>query len=384
MERNEKMSAAKSARKERRNAKGSEKYYYASQWQLMGRKFRRHKLAMASTVVLVLFYLTAILGNFVAPQGTEQYDGKYVNCAPTPVHFFHEGKFVGPFVYGLKKARDPVTFMAVFTENREEIYRIRFFAEGETGGEYRWLGLIPSNVHLFEAEEGGKLFLFGTDNMGRDLFSRVVLGAQISLFIPVAGMLMTLALGLLIGSLAGYFGGWVDTVIQRLVEVVRSFPQVPLWMALSAAIPKTLKPAQVFMLMTVILSLVSWPDLSRVVRSKFISVKKEDYIMAARISGAPADKLITRHMIPSFISYIIVNMTMSIPSLIIGETTLSFLGLGLRSPATSWGVLLQETNKLETIMFYNWKLIPMIFVFLSVLAFNFMGDGLRDAADPYK
>jgi len=186
------------------------------------------------------------------------------------------------------------------------------------------------------------------------------------------------------GSLAGYFGGWVDNVIQRLIEVVRSFPNVPLWMALSAALPPTLKPAQVFMLMTVILSLISWPNLARTVRSQFFSIKKEDFVMAARISGAPAKAIVLRHMIPSFLSYIIVNMTLTIPSLIVGETTLSFLGLGLRSPATSWGVLLQETNKLETIMFYNWKLIPMIFVFLAVLAFNFLGDGLRDAADPYK
>lgn len=373
-----------SVRERTKEQKKSDKYYYASQWSLMMRKFRKHKLAMTSTIVLIFFYVVAIFGNFVAPQGTEQYDGRYVNCGPTPVHWFHGGRFMGPFVYGLKTERDPETFMLMFAEDTEQVYRIKFFAQGAEGGEYKLFGLIPTNIHLFEAEGEGRVFLFGTDSMGRDLFSRVVLGAQISLFIPVAGMLLTLVLGLFMGSLAGYFGGWIDTVIQRLVEVVRSFPQVPLWMALSAAIPKTLKPAQVFMLMTLILSLISWPDLSRVVRSKFISVKKEDYIMAARISGAPVDKVITRHMIPSFTSYIIVNMTMSIPSLIIGETTLSFLGLGLRSPATSWGVLLQETNKLETIMFYGWKLIPMLFVFLTVLAFNFMGDGLRDAADPYK
>ena len=197
-------------------------------------------------------------------------------------------------------------------------------------------------------------------------------------------MLLTLILGLIMGSLAGYVGGWVDTVIQRMVEVVRSFPQVPLWMALSAAIPKTLKPAQVFMLMTLILSLISWPNLARTVRSQFFSIKKEDFVMAARISGAPVRAIVVRHMIPSFLSYIIVNMTLTIPQLIVGETTLSFLGLGLRSPATRWGVLLQETNKLESISFYGWKLIPMLFVFITILAFNFMGDGLRDAADPYK
>ena len=359
-------------------------YFYASQWQLMYHKFRKHKLAMVSVWLLAIFYLVAIFGNFVAPQGTEQFDGRYVNCGPTPIHFFHEGKWEGPFVYGLKRVRDPETYMNIFTEDKEMVCHIRFFVEGEKGGEYKFLGLFETNLHLFQAEGEGQVFLFGTDGMGRDLFSRVVLGAQISLFIPVVGMLLTVFLGLLMGSLAGYFGGWVDTGIQRLIEVIRSFPNVPLWMALSAALPATLKPSQVFMLMTLILSLISWPNLARTVRSQFFSIKQEDFVMAARISGAPVRAIVVRHMIPSFLSYIIVNMTLTIPQLIVGETTLSFLGLGLRSPATSWGVLLQETNKLETIMFYSWKLIPMIFVFLAVLAFNFLGDGMRDAADPYK
>ena len=370
--------------KKKKQEKSGSKYYYASQWQLMYQKFRKHKLAMVSAVILIIFYVFAIFGNFIAPQGTEQFDSRYVNCGPTKIHFVHEGKWEGPFVYGLQKDRDPDTYMNIFTEDKSSLYHIRFFQQGEKGSSYKILGLIPCNLHLFEAEEGGAVFLLGTDSLGRDLFSRVILGAQISLFIPIVGMLMTVALGILIGSLAGYFGGWIDTVIQRAIEVVRSFPTIPLWMALSAALPATMKPAQVFMLMTIILSLISWPNLARVVRSKFFSIKKEDFIMAARISGAPGWAIVVKHMIPSFMSYIIIEMTLTIPQLIVGETTLSFLGLGLRSPATSWGVLLQETNKLETIMFYGWKLLPMLFVFLSVLAFNFLGDGLRDAADPYK
>ena len=379
----EKVKTVPAAKREKAQKKG-DKYYYASQWSLMMRKFRRHKLAMASTILLLIFYLAAIFGNFIAPQGTEQYDGGYVNCGPTPVHWFHEGKFIGPFVYGLKTERDPETYMLVFAEDTEQIYRIRFFAQGDEGGEYKLFGLIPSNLHLFEAEEGGKVFLFGTDSMGRDLFSRVVLGAQISLFIPVAGMLLTLVLGLFMGSLAGYFGGWVDTVIQRLVEVVRSFPQVPLWMALSAAIPPGISVTAMYLYITIILSFIGWTGLARTVRGRFIALRKEDFVMAAKLAGVSDFKIIVKHLVPGFLSYLIVSLTLGIPGSILGETSMSYLGLGMKAPATSWGVLLKETEALATVAQCPWKMIPLIFVIITVLAYNFLGDGLRDAADPYK
>ena len=251
------------------------------------------------------------------------------------------------------------------------------------GSSYKILGLFESDLHLFGIE-GGKIFLFGSDNLGRDLFSRIILGSQVSLTIPFAGTLISFVLGLLIGSVSGYFGGTVDNVIQRIIEVLNSLPSLPLWMALSAAIPAGIPPVQMYLLITVILSLIGWTGLARVVRGKFMSLKNEDYVLAARLAGVSDMKIIMKHMVPGFMSYLIVSLTLGIPSMIIGETSMSFLGLGIQAPATSWGVLLKEAQNVTNIVSHPWCLIPLFFVVLTVLAFNFLGDGMRDTADPYK
>lgn len=361
---------------------GYDAYYAASQWQLMWRKLKKHRLAQLSLTILGLLYLQALFGQFVAPQGLTSYSSKYKDCPPTRIHLYTtEGTFVGPFVYGVTSERDPETLRKIFAEDTEAVYPIRFFAEGES---YRFLGLFETNIHFIGVDEPGALFLFGTDSMGRDIFSRIVLGSRVSLTIPLAGVSLSFLLGLLIGSISGYFGGLIDSVIQRLIEIIRSFPTLPLWMALSAAIPARIPVVQMYLMITLILSMISWTGLARVVRSKFISLREEDFVMAARIGGVRDRKIISSHLIPSFISYLIVNMTLGIPSMIIGETSMSFLGLGIRSPATSWGVLLQEAQQIQNVALYTWRLIPLIYVIVAVLAFNFLGDGLRDAADPYK
>lgn len=360
-----------------------EAIYLASQWQLIGRKLKKHKLARVSIVILSLFYLQALFGQFIAPQGLESYDSKYMNAPPTTLHWFDkEGTFhLIPFVYGLKSERDPETLRKFFVEDTEKQYDFKFFVKGEP---YKLFGLISTDIHLFGVEEPGKFFLFGTDGMGRDLFSRIVLGSRVSLTIPLLGISISFILGIIIGGISGYFGGVVDAIIQRIIEILRSFPSIPLWMALSAAIPPRIPVIQMYIYITVILSFISWTGLARVVRSKFISLRKEDYVMAAKISGVSDIKTITVHLVPGFLSYLIVDMTLGIPGMIIGETSMSFLGLGIRSPATSWGVLLQEAQKIQNVAIYPWKLIPLFFVIIAVLAFNFLGDGLRDAADPYK
>ncbi len=357
-------------------------YYAASQWHLMWRKLKKHKLAQISIAILGILYIQALLGQFIAPQGLTSYSSKYKDCPPTRVHLFDtDGRFIGPFVYGVTSERDPETLRKIFVEDTDAIYPIRLFAEGES---YRFLGLFETNRHLFGVEEEGALFIFGTDSMGRDIFSRIVLGSRVSLTIPLAGVTLSFLLGLVIGSISGYFGGLTDTIIQRIIEIIRSFPTLPLWMALSAAIPARVPVVQMYLMITIILSMISWTGLARVVRSKFISLREEDYVMAARIGGVGDRKIITSHLIPSFISYLIVDMTLGIPSMIIGETSMSFLGLGIRSPATSWGVLLQEAQEIQNVALYSWRLIPLVYVIVAVLAFNFLGDGLRDAADPYK
>lgn len=364
----------------------SESYYLASQWTLMARKLKKHKLAKLSLIVLALFYLGVIFAGFLAPYGLEDYDKVYQNTAPTKIRFMHEGEFVGPFVYSLKKYNNPETFRVETTEDTSEYYKLKFFVKGT---EYKILG-IKSDIHLFGTDVGsnggtnGKVMLFGSDQLGRDIFSRILYGSQISLTIPFASAAISFVLGITIGSISGYFGGIVDNIIQRIIEVIGAIPSIPLWMAMSAAIPAGLSTVKMYLLITIILSLINWCGIARVVRGKFMSLKNEDYVMAARIAGVNDAKIIAKHLVPGFLSYLIVSITLSIPSSIIGETSMSFLGLGIRTPATSWGVLLDETKNIANFSQYPWKMIPLFFVIVAVLAFNFLGDGLRDAADPYK
>ncbi|WP_080839411.1 ABC transporter permease [Cohnella massiliensis] len=354
----------------------------ASHWRLMYRELKRHRLARISLIVLAALYLMALLGNFIAPQGLESYSSEYMNSAPTKIRFVDaEGKFhLQPFVYGLKSERDPETLRKRFVEDPSQTYPIKLFVRGES---YSFLGLFETNVHLFGVDEPGRLFLFGTDGMGRDLFSRVVLGSQVSLTVPLVGVAISFVLGLLIGGISGYAGGRTDAVIQRFIDIVRSFPTLPLWMALAAAIPPRVGVVEMFVYITIIMAFIEWTGLARVVRSKFIALRNEDYVTAAKIAGVGDLKIIFVHLVPGFISYLVVAATLAIPGMIIGETAMSFLGLGIRSPATSWGVLMQEAQQIENVALYPWKLIPVLFVIVTVLAFNFLGDGLRDAADPY-
>ncbi|CAM3224403.1 ABC transporter permease [Paenibacillus lupini] len=356
---------------------------YSSQWRLMYVRFKKHKLARISLIVLALLYAGALFAQFLAPYGLENYDSKYVNASPMKLRFVDtEGKFhIRPFVYGLKSGRDPETMRKIFTADTKKKYPLQLFVKGER---YKFLGLIPSSTHLIGVEEPGRLFLLGTDSLGRDLFSRILLGSQVSLSIPLVGVGISFVLGLIIGGVSGYFGGWLDAVIQRVIEIIRSFPTLPLWMALSAAIPPRIPVVRMYFYIVIIFAFIEWTGLARVVRGKFISLKNEDYVVAAKIAGVSDAKIIAKHLLPGFISYLVVATTLAIPGMILAETAMSFLGLGIRSPATSWGVLLQEAQKIDNIALYPWKIIPLGTVILTVLTFNFLGDGLRDAADPYK
>lgn len=370
----------------KKKVKSDEDYFLASQWTLMGRKLIKHKLAVFSMWILGILYFCALFANFLAPYGLEEYDSVYKNAAPTKIHFVHEGEFIGPFVYKVDWIKNKQTFKTEFTELTDEPYKITLFAEG---CEYKLFGLIKTNRHLFGAVgvnggTGGKIMLMGADSMGRDLFSRLLIGSQISLTIPFASTAISFILGIILGGISGYFGGFIDNLIQRIIEVLSALPTIPLWMALSAAIPADIPVVRMYLYITVIISFISWTGLARVVRGKFISLRKEDFVMAARLAGVSDFKIILKHLVPGFMSYLIVNLTLGIPNMIIGETSMSFLGLGMRAPATSWGVLLKETQDITSIAQYPWRLIPLVAVIITVLAFNFLGDGLRDAADPYK
>jgi peptide/nickel transport system permease protein len=359
-------------------ARRDEARYALSQSQLMWRKFIRNKAALVGGIVVLLFYIGAMFAQFIAPYTLQTRFRERIYMPPQGIHFFDEGRFQ-PFVYGVEQEMDPVTFRRVYTTNFDEKYPIRFFVSGEP---YKLLGLIETDIRLFGAE-GGVVNLLGTDRQGRDMFSRVFIGSQISLTIGLIGVILSLVLGTILGVVSGFFGGWVDELIQRTIELVRSFPSIPLWMALSAAVPVNWPPLRVYFAVTIILSLIGWTWLARQLRGKVLSLRAEDYITAALLMGASNKRIIFRHLIPASIGHIIVVSTLAMPAMILAETALSFLGLGLQPPITSWGVLIKEVQDIQSIAIYPWVFTPVIFVVAAILAFNFLGDGLRDAADPY-
>ncbi|AOF93478.1 ABC transporter permease [Sinorhizobium sp. RAC02] len=353
----------------------------ASQFQLMWWHFRRHKMALASGIFLIVVYLMITISEFLAPYNLHTRNIDFIYSPPQTLRFMHEGAFVGPFVYGQRMTLNMDNLKRVYTDDTSDVQKLRFFCRGDA---YKFWGLFKSDVHLVCPAEGGQFFFLGTDRLGRDMLSRILYGARISLTIGALGVMMSFVLGIVIGGLAGYHGGWFDLVVQRVIEVLQSIPSIPLWMALAAIIPVTWSPIFVYIGITIILGMLDWTGLARAVRSKLLALREEDYVLAAQVMGAGSARIIRRHLIPGFMSHLIASATLTIPGMILGETALSFLGLGLRPPITSWGILLTEARSINIIALYPWLLYPVVPVVLVILAFNFLGDGLRDAADPYK
>ena len=359
-------------------------YLVASQWQLMRWKFVRHKMAMTALLVLIILYLGVIFAEFVAPYNPREFREEWALAPPQTIRFIdpESGVFsLRPFVYPIDKQVDPDTWDITYTEDRSVKQPLHFFVRNS---EYKlWdVDFLKSNVHLFGLEDG-VFSLMGKDVLGRDVFSRIVFGARISMTIPLLAISVSFTLGILIGGLSGYLGGRLDTVIQRIIEAIRSIPTLPLWMSLSVALPPHWPVTKMFFFISMILAIRGWTGIARVVRGKFLAVRTEDYVMAAEMDGASNPRIIFKYLLPSFMSYIIASVTLAIPNFIIGETSLSFIGLGMQAPAISWGVLLKDAQHIRVLADAPWILIPGIFVFLVVLCFNFVGDGLRDAADPY-
>ena len=367
------------------DAIADERHYYAGQWRLMWWRFRRHRMALVSAFLLILLYVVAAFADFVAPYEATQRFRRYQQAPPSTIYWSDENGFRGPFVYGLDQERHPVTLRLSFVEDREVILPLQFFVETEP---YKLAGLVEIRHRLFGLGAAGDqarigIWLFGLDSLARDVFSRTVHGARISLTIGLVSVALTFFLGALLGGMSGYFGGIVDYVIQRVIEFLRAIPQLPLWMTLAAVVPKEWPPLNVYFAITLILALLNWVGLARVVRGRLLSLREEDYALAARASGAGDLRIIFTHLLPGFTSHLILSVTLMIPQMILYETALSFLGLGMQPPAVSWGVLLQDFRDILAIFHIPWLLWPAVCVLVTVLLFNFIGDGLRDAADPY-
>ena len=352
----------------------------ASNWRLVWWRFRRHHLAMASGVLLIFMYLIVLAPDFFSTQDPERTDARQAFIPVQTVHFFDDGKWA-PWVPAIVGKRHPVTLRMEWTVDATKKVPVRFFGSGH---KYRVLGLFEASTHLVvAADPANRIFLLGSDRLGRDQWSRIMHGTQTSMTVGLVAVALSVILGVVLGGISGYVGGKTDSVIQRLIELLQSVPTIPIWLALSAALPRDWTPIQVFFAITVILSLVGWTTLGREVRGRFLALREEDFVLAARLAGCSRMRIILRHMVPTFVSHIIATSSLAIPVMIINETSLSFLGLGIRPPAISWGVLLQEAQNIQTLALAPWLLIPGLVVILSVLAFNLVGDGLRDAADPY-
>jgi peptide/nickel transport system permease protein len=344
-------------------------------------RFRRNKLAVFGAIMLVIMYTLTLFADFVAPYTVDQTHTQFVGAPPHGMTFFSEGRFYfPPIVYGLVPKTDLETFRRTFTVDPTVKHPVRFFASGTT---YKMFGLFPTDRHLFTVEEPGKIFILGTDSTGRDLFSRILYGARVSLTVGLVGVLLSLIIGSFAGVASGYFGGAIDNIIQRLIEVISSIPQIPLWLAFAAAVPPNWSPVKVYFGIAVVLSLVTWGGLARQVRGIVLGLRDADFVVAARYTNCQTPRILARHLLPNTLSHVLVIATTAIPGMILGETSLSFLGLGIRPPMTSWGVLLNEAQHVRVLLQQPWLLSPALFVLVTVVSFNFVGDGLRDAADPF-
>ena len=371
-----------------------ERYFLASQWRMMWWKLKRHHLAVFSGAILLVMYASILFSEMIAPYNLHSRFTDYIYAPPQRVHLFHDGRLEGLFVYGFHYSLNMDNLQRIYTPldgvsvppgltaaPAARLHHLRFFCQGDR---YEYMDLIPGNLHFVCPAEDGVLFLAGTDRLGRDMLSRIINGGRISLTVGLIGVTISFVLGIVIGGFAVYYGGWVDIIVQRMIEVLSSLPKLPLWLALSAALPVNWSPILIYFGITIILGLLDWTGLARAVRSKLLSLREEDFCTAAQLMGASPSRIIGRHLLPSFMSHLIASATLHIPAMVLGETALSFLGLGLRPPITSWGVLLNEAQNINVVVLYPWLMLPVLPVIVMVLAFNFFGDGLRDAADPYK